>query len=117
MPAGSFDSQEVAYIADGVEKTRSVIDPESFSYERDEQGELVYNSVGFFASGGGIGLMNFPFEGLVSGSKWGSAIGVIMFMLLIGGSFGVVIRTGTIDNGILYPVSYTHLTLPTIAGV
>ncbi|NOI27548.1 putative basic amino acid antiporter YfcC [Vibrio coralliilyticus] len=107
VPAGSFDSQEVAYIADGVEKTRSVIDPESFSYERDEQGELVYNSVGFFASGGGIGLMNFPFEGLVSGSKWGSAIGVIMFMLLIGGSFGVVIRTGTIDNGILYLIDKT----------
>lgn len=51
--------------------------------------------------------MNFPFEGLVSGSKWGSAIGVIMFMLLIGGSFGVVIRTGTIDNGILYLIDKT----------
>ncbi|MEF1230521.1 hypothetical protein QTO02_24130, partial [Vibrio fortis] len=64
-------------------------------------------TVGFFASGGGIGLMNFPFEGLVSGSKWGSAIGVIMFMLIIGGSFGVVIRTGTIDNGILHLINRT----------
>ncbi len=83
IPAGHFDSQQVSYIADGVEKTRTVIDPASFSYATDENGELVYNTVGLFASGGGIGLMNFPFEGLVSGSKWGSAIGVIMFITKI----------------------------------
>lgn len=88
-------------------KTRTVIDPSSFSYATDENGELVYNKVGLFASGGGIGLMNFPFEGLVSGSKWGSAIGVIMFMLVIGGAFGVVMRTGTIDNGILRLIDKT----------
>ncbi|MCW8334157.1 putative basic amino acid antiporter YfcC [Vibrio sp. SCSIO 43135] len=107
IPAGTFDSQDVTYLADGVEKTRTVIDPASFAYATDEAGELVYNTVGFFSSGGGIGLMNFPFEGLVSGSKWGSAIGVIMFMLLIGGSFGVVIRTGSIDSGILHLINRT----------
>ncbi|WP_434763160.1 putative basic amino acid antiporter YfcC [Vibrio fortis] len=107
IPAGTFESQDVTFMVDGAEKTRSVIDPASFSYATDENGELVYNTVGFFASGGGIGLMNFPFEGLVSGSKWGSAIGVIMFMLIIGGSFGVVIRTGTIDNGILHLINKT----------
>ncbi len=107
IPAGTFDSQDVTYMVDGAQKTRTVIDPASFRYATDENGEQVYNTVGFFASGGGIGLMNFPFEGLVSGSKWGSAIGVIMFMLIIGGSFGVVIRTGTIDNGILYLISKT----------
>ncbi len=92
VPAGMFETQDISYIADGAEKTRTVLDPESFAYATDEQGELVYNSVGLFASGGGIGLMNFVFEGLVSGSKWGSAIGVIMFMLVIGGAFGIVIR-------------------------
>lgn len=107
IPAGQFDSQQVTYMMEGVEKTRSVIDPNSFAYATDEKGELVYNSVGFFASGGGIGLMNFPFEGLVSGSKWGSAVGVIMFMLVIGGAFGVVMRTGTIDNGILRLIDKT----------
>ncbi|GAM59036.1 putative S-transferase [Vibrio ishigakensis] len=107
IPAGSFESQDVTYLVDGAEKTRSVIDPSSFAYATDEAGELVYNKVSFFASGGGIGLMNFPFEGLVSGSKWGSAIGVIMFMLLIGGSFGVVIRTGSIDTGILHLINKT----------
>lgn len=63
IPAGHFDSQQVSYMVDGAEKTRTVIDPSSFSYATDEHGELVYNRVGLFASGGGIGLMNFPFEG------------------------------------------------------
>ena len=107
IPAGYFDSQQVTYMVDGAEKIRTVIDPASFAYATDEKGELVYNSVSFFASGGGIGLMNFPFEGLVSGSKWGSAVGVIMFMLVIGGAFGVVMRTGTIDNGILRLIDRT----------
>lgn len=107
IPAGSFDSHDVTYLVDGAEKTRSVIDPASFAYATDENGEMVYNQVSFFASGGNIGLMNFPFEGLVSGSKWGSAVGVIMFMLLIGGSFGVVIRTGSIDTGIMHLIDKT----------
>ncbi|MCY9803406.1 putative basic amino acid antiporter YfcC [Vibrio scophthalmi] len=107
IPAGSFESQQVTYMVDGAEKTRTVIDPNSFTYATDAAGELVYNTVSLFASGGGIGLMNFPFEGLTSGSKWGSAIGVIMFMLVIGGAFGVVMRTGTIDNGILRLIDKT----------
>ena len=57
IPAGHFDIQQVAYMVDGAEKTRTVIDPSSFSYATDENGELVYNKVGLFASGGGIGLM------------------------------------------------------------
>ncbi|WP_418885837.1 putative basic amino acid antiporter YfcC [Enterovibrio paralichthyis] len=107
IPVGQFDSQQVTFMVDGAEKTRTVINPESFRLVTDENGDTVYNPVKFFASGGGIGLMNFPFEGLVSGSKWGSAIGVIMFMLIIGGAFGIVMRTGTIDNGILKLIDKT----------
>ena len=91
IPAGSFTQHAVSFIADGVEKTRTVIDPASFKYALDANGEKIYNTVGFFSAGGGIGLMNFMFEGLVSGDKWGSAVGVIMFMLVIGGAFGVEI--------------------------
>ncbi len=108
VPAGSFQSQEVSYLADGVEKTRTVIDPASFAYATDDAGNLQYNRIALFEGGGGVGLLNFPFEGLVSGSKWGSAIGVIMFMLVIGGAFGVVMRTGTIDNGILRLIDKTR---------
>ncbi|WP_090362914.1 putative basic amino acid antiporter YfcC [Ferrimonas sediminum] len=107
IPAGSFETQTATYVMDGAEKTRTVIDPASFAYATDEDGEIVYNSVGLFEGGGGVGLLNFVFEGLVSGSKWGSAIGVIMFMLIIGGAFGIVMRTGTIDNGILRIIGKT----------
>ncbi len=108
IPSGSFDTDTVSYIVDGVEKSRDVIDPSSFAYALTEAGEKVYGSVGFFTGGGNLGLMNFPFEGLVSGSKWGAAIGVIMFMLLIGGAFGIVTRTGTIDRGIHRLIEHTQ---------
>ncbi|WP_076539995.1 putative basic amino acid antiporter YfcC [Shewanella sp. UCD-KL21] len=107
VPIGSFTTQEAHYVVDGVEKTRSVVDPNSFSYATDEQGEPLLSPMGLFKGDGGMGFFNFAFEGLVSGSKWGSAIGVIMFMLVIGGSFGVVMATGTIDNGILRLIDKT----------
>lgn len=108
VPIGAFDTQEVSYLADGVEKSRVVVDPSSFQYILDEQGEPKLQPVALFEGGGGTGFFNFAFEGLVSGSKWGSAIGVIMFMLVIGGSFGVVMATGTIDNGILRLIDKTR---------
>ncbi|MEC4724764.1 putative basic amino acid antiporter YfcC [Shewanella sp. D64] len=108
VPTGSFQTQEVNYLVDGIEKSRSVIDPNSFSYDLDDNGEPQLAPVGLFEGNGGAGFFNFAFEGLVSGSKWGSAIGVIMFMLVIGGSFGVVMATGTIDNGILKLIDRTR---------
>ncbi|WP_299788584.1 putative basic amino acid antiporter YfcC [uncultured Shewanella sp.] len=108
VPIGSFQTQDVDYIVDGIEKSRSVIDPSSFTYSLNEAGEPKLAPVALFEGGGGTGFFNFAFEGLVSGSKWGSAIGVIMFMLVIGGSFGVVMATGTIDNGILRLIDKTR---------
>ncbi len=108
VPAGSFQTQDISYLAEGVEKSRTVIVPGSFELATDNHGEALYNSVQLFKSGGDIGFLNFVFEGLVSGSKWGSAIGVIMFMLVIGGAFGIVMRTGTIDNGILKLIHKTR---------
>ncbi|WP_217274186.1 putative basic amino acid antiporter YfcC [Shewanella sp. VB17] len=108
IPTGSFQTQEVSYLTEGIEKSRSVIDPSSFAYALDDKGEPQLAPVGLFEGNGGAGFFNFAFEGLVSGSKWGSAIGVIMFMLVIGGSFGVVMATGTIDNGILKLIDKTR---------
>lgn len=48
----------------------------------------------------GFGVLNYLFEGLTTGDKWGSAVGIIMFILVIGGAFGVIMRTGAIDSGI-----------------
>lgn len=60
-----------------------------------------------FAEGGELGLLNLLFEGLVSGDKNGAAIGVIAFILITGGAFGVLMQTKAIDNGILSLINRT----------
>lgn len=91
VPVGMFDSQEVQYQVDGQTKTRKVVDPHSFRILTNEAGEPEYHRVQLFTKGDERpGLMNFPFEGLTSGSKYGTAVGIIMFMLVIGGAvFGM----------------------------
>jgi uncharacterized ion transporter superfamily protein YfcC len=64
------------------------------SYERSGDAK----AVPVFAEGGRIGLLNLPFEGLVAGDKFGSAVGIAAFLLVLGGSFGVLMRTGAIDR-------------------
>ncbi|EAA4081737.1 putative basic amino acid antiporter YfcC [Salmonella enterica subsp. salamae] len=109
VPVGMFDSQEMQYQVDGQTKTRKVVDPHSFRIVTNEAGEAQYHRVQFFTTGDERpGLMNFPFEGLTSGSKFGTAVGIIMFMLVIGGAFGIVMRTGTVDNGILALIRHTR---------
>ncbi len=51
-----------------------------------------------FAEGGNVGLLNLPFEGLVAGDKFGTSVGIVAFLLVLGGSFGVLMRTGAIDR-------------------
>lgn len=117
VPAGSFETREKTYVQDGVERTREVLVPESFQYTRTEDGELYYKNVSLFAgeahggermihrfpseAEGDIGLFNYAFEGLVSGNKYGAAVGVVAFILVIGGSFGILLRTGAVEAGIL----------------
>nr|WP_282452622.1 putative basic amino acid antiporter YfcC [Lysobacter sp. CAU 1642] len=59
-------------------------------------------SVELFAEDGERGLINALFEGFTSGSRSGAAIGVIAFVLLVGGAFGVIRATGAVDNGLLH---------------
>lgn len=49
---------------------------------------------------GGFGFMNYIFEGLVTGSKYGSAVGIVALILVVGGAFGIIMKTGAIDAGI-----------------
>lgn len=49
-------------------------------------------------SGEQTGLLSAFFDGMTSGSRNGSAIGVVVFILLVGGCFGVVLRTGAVDE-------------------
>jgi len=103
VPAGQFSTESVTRIIDGAPQQRDVIVPSSFAYLENDEFKRP-----FFAEGGEMGLANVPFEGLVAGSKWGSAIGVIAFMLVVGGAFGMVLKTRAIENGILALIQRTQ---------
>ena len=74
IPQGFYETQDVTYLMDGVEKTKTVIKDGSFQYVLDENGEPVKQGISLFAAGGEVGLFNYLFEGLVSGDKWGSGV-------------------------------------------
>ena len=48
----------------------------------------------------GFGFLNYLFEGLVTGDKYGSAVGIVALILVVGGAFGIIMKTGAIDAGI-----------------
>lgn len=101
IPQGMYQTEEISYMVDGSESTRTVIKDNSFQYVLDEAGKPLKNGISLFEAGGGVGLMNYLFEGMVSGDKWGSAIGVMAIILVCGGAFGIVMRTGAVEAGIL----------------
>lgn len=49
---------------------------------------------------GSFGFLNYVFEGLVSGDRSGSAVGICALILVVGGAFGIIMKTGAIDAGI-----------------
>ena len=49
---------------------------------------------------GGFGFLNYVFEGRVSGDRSGSAVGICALILVVGGAFGIIMKTGAIDAGI-----------------
>lgn len=57
---------------------------------------------------GGFGVLNYLFEGLVTGDKYGSAVGIVALILVVGGAFGVIMRTGAVEAGIYAFIRKTH---------
>lgn len=111
IPQGYYATEDVTYVVDGVEKTRTVIQEGSFQYVLDDNGNPVKSGVPLFATedfGGRTGFLNYIFEGLTSGDKWGSAVGVVAFILVIGGAFGIILRTGAVEAGILNMIKKTN---------
>lgn len=49
---------------------------------------------------GGFGVLNYLFEGLVTGDRYGSAVGIVALILVVGGAFGIIMRTGAVEAGI-----------------
>jgi uncharacterized ion transporter superfamily protein YfcC len=65
------------------------------------------DGVPLFAAGGDPGLLNAWFDGLVSGSRDGAAVGVVAFLLVLGGAFGILLRTGVFDRSVMALVRVT----------
>lgn len=123
IPAGSFELQELPIESrDGSVAVRTVLDPDSFQLARNADGSLYYANVSLFSgeahlgaerihrfpadANGNLGLFNFAFEGITSGNKYGTAVGIIAFILVIGGSFGIILKTGAIEAGISAVIRY-----------
>ena len=66
IPLGKYDTKEITYMQNGVEKTRTVLDPESFQYILDENGNKVTKAAPLFGTEdfGGQGILNYVFEGV-----------------------------------------------------
>lgn len=60
-----------------------------------------------FASGEGVGYLNFLFHGLTSGSATSAAVGVVALLFLVGGAFAVVNATGAVDRGLVHLIGRT----------
>ncbi|MBM7650110.1 putative ion transporter superfamily protein YfcC [Bacillus ectoiniformans] len=101
VPKGQFETEEVTYEKDGSEVTKTVVKPDSFTYSMNEAGEKQTDGTSLFEGGGETGFLNYVFEGMVSGDKWGSAVGVVAFIIIIGGSFGIIMRTQAVDEGLM----------------
>jgi uncharacterized ion transporter superfamily protein YfcC len=89
---GQFEVREVVG-ADG--RVQRMVDPESFRQADAADGAPVFS-----AGDTGPGLFNAVYEGLVSGSRDGGAVGIIAFILLTGGAFGIVMATGSVDRAL-----------------
>jgi uncharacterized ion transporter superfamily protein YfcC len=105
LPAGQFQSETVSKTVGGETLTQTLIKQDSFSFAEPAQDSS--QGVAIFATGDTVGAMNYAFEGLVSGNKYGSAVGVVAFILIVGGAFGIVMQTGAINNGILALIEKT----------
>lgn len=109
VPLGQYETKEITYMQNGEEKSRTVLDPDSFQYAVDENGNKITQTAPLFGTEdfGGQGILNYVFEGLTVGDKWGSAVGIVAFILVIGGAFGIVLKTGAVDQGILAMIEKT----------
>ena len=61
IPLGQYETKEITYMQNGSEKTRTVLDPDSFRYVLDENGNKVTKAAPIFGTEdfGGQGILNF----------------------------------------------------------
>ncbi|MCL2918268.1 putative basic amino acid antiporter YfcC [Shewanella litorisediminis] len=68
---------------------------ENFSFHR---GQNLGSAL--FSANGAPGLLNSAFDGLTSGGRDSSAVGVVAFILIVGGAFGVLLASGAVHQAL-----------------
>lgn len=104
VPQGFYETEEVTYIMNGIEKTRTVIKDGSFQFLVDDAGNPMTVGASLFATDGTTGFFNYMYNGIISSS----AIEIIAFLLTVGGAFGILLRTGAIESGIMGMIKKTN---------
>lgn len=94
---GQFDTVELTRDDGSLSR---IVDPQSFRFVSDAGSAALFSS-----DSGRPGLFNALYEGLVSGSRTGGAVGIIALLLLTGGAFGIVMGTGSVDRGLRRVIS------------
>jgi uncharacterized ion transporter superfamily protein YfcC len=94
---GQFETMDVARSDGGMTTT---VDPQSFHYSEGAPRPTLFTT-----KSDGRGLFNAVYEGLVTGSRTGGAVGIIALILLTGGAFGIVMATGSIDRSLRRVIS------------
>lgn len=90
VPAGQFDVQQ--------DEDGRTLPVQLDSFQRSELGPP--GTALFRADPDQVGLLNAPFEGLTSGGRHSAAVGIIAFLLIVGGAFGLILKTGCVDRGV-----------------
>ena len=44
-----------------------------------------------------VGFLDFLFEGLIAGDRYSATIGLMAFLLIVGGAFGIILRTNAME--------------------
>jgi uncharacterized ion transporter superfamily protein YfcC len=102
VPVGSYTYHDLEVTVNGETQTKSVIDPNSFQYELDEHGNPMRLGAPVFSDyfvTDRTGFFNYVFDGMTSGGAEGT-VGVMVFIIIIGGTFGIILRTGAMDQAI-----------------
>lgn len=101
VPLGRYELQDAAFAAE--QNSYAAVDANSFRYVTDDTGKRVTNPVSVFgdAAIGEHGIMSFLFTGLSAGKPASDTAFLIAYLLVIGGSFGVLKRTGVVDQTVL----------------
>lgn len=103
VPLGRYEVKDTTYVLNGQQQTTKMVDTNTFRYVLDENGQKVIYPTRLFGVSAHqeIGVLNMMFAGLRGSTQAAGTVGLVPFLLVVGGSFGVISRTGVLDQAIM----------------